>query len=258
MTLHRNAKLGLAGRLALVQRDRRRHEHEGRRGGLQRLAGDGAPLVASLAPSRRPARSSRSCLLDRSSRPHRSPRGCAPELQERICACRRRLAGGRGWSLARLVIRTRPSGGRSSRAGISRPPRQSSETASSYEWPCPGDLLHMDGKRYARFERPRPCASPAIVRSANAGGRDRRRGSATNGRTRSSTTTRGWPTASCTAARGRRRSLGSVERALAFYARHGIVRQAADERQRLRLRQEPLTARVARRQRHPSPEVIEP
>jgi transposase InsO family protein len=23
-----------------------------------------------------------------------------------------------------------------------------------YEWPCPGDLLHMDTARYARFERP--------------------------------------------------------------------------------------------------------
>jgi hypothetical protein len=23
-----------------------------------------------------------------------------------------------------------------------------------YEWPCPGDLLHMDVKRYPRFRRP--------------------------------------------------------------------------------------------------------
>ena len=23
-----------------------------------------------------------------------------------------------------------------------------------YEWPCPGDLLHMDVKRYPRFARP--------------------------------------------------------------------------------------------------------
>ena len=23
-----------------------------------------------------------------------------------------------------------------------------------YEWPCPGDLLHMDTSRYARFQRP--------------------------------------------------------------------------------------------------------
>src|SRR5262249_19728132 len=28
------------------------------------------------------------------------------------------------------------------------------EQANSYEWPCPGDLLHMDTSRYARFLRP--------------------------------------------------------------------------------------------------------
>ena len=28
------------------------------------------------------------------------------------------------------------------------------EPANSYEWPCPGDLLHMDVSRYARFTRP--------------------------------------------------------------------------------------------------------
>jgi Integrase core domain len=40
------------------------------------------------------------------------------------------------------------------RAGISRPPRLPREPANSYEWPCPGDLLHMDVSRFARFERP--------------------------------------------------------------------------------------------------------
>jgi transposase InsO family protein len=40
------------------------------------------------------------------------------------------------------------------RAGISRRERAPREPANSYEWPCPGDLLHMDASRYARFERP--------------------------------------------------------------------------------------------------------
>ena len=40
------------------------------------------------------------------------------------------------------------------RAGISRPPRAAKEPANRYEWPCPGDLLHMDTSRYARFLRP--------------------------------------------------------------------------------------------------------
>ena len=33
------------------------------------------------------------------------------------------------------------------RAGISRPPKDAKEPANSYEWPCPGDLLHMDTSR---------------------------------------------------------------------------------------------------------------
>ncbi len=40
------------------------------------------------------------------------------------------------------------------RAGCSRRPKQPREAANRYEWPCPGDLLHMDTKRYARFTRP--------------------------------------------------------------------------------------------------------
>ncbi len=40
------------------------------------------------------------------------------------------------------------------RAGISRPPKPVKEPANSYEWPCPGDLLHMDTSRYTRFLQP--------------------------------------------------------------------------------------------------------
>jgi transposase InsO family protein len=40
------------------------------------------------------------------------------------------------------------------RFGLSRPPRPARGPANRYEWPCPGDLLHMDVSRYARFLRP--------------------------------------------------------------------------------------------------------
>jgi hypothetical protein len=40
------------------------------------------------------------------------------------------------------------------RAGISRPAKAVKEPANRYEWPCAGDLLHMDTSRYARFLRP--------------------------------------------------------------------------------------------------------
>jgi transposase InsO family protein len=40
------------------------------------------------------------------------------------------------------------------RAGLSRRAVAAKEPANRYEWPCPGDLLHMDTSRYARFLRP--------------------------------------------------------------------------------------------------------
>ena len=49
MNLHANAKLGLAGRRRAGARDRGGAVAEGGGGGVQRLAGDGAPLVAPLA-----------------------------------------------------------------------------------------------------------------------------------------------------------------------------------------------------------------
>ena len=93
-------------------------------------------------------------LADRSSRPHRSPMQLAPELAEAICACRRKtgwgprlVAGVTGFAHSTVwkVLR---------RAGISRPAKAAREPANRYEWPCPGDLLHMDVSEYARFERP--------------------------------------------------------------------------------------------------------
>ena len=154
MYLHANAKLGLAGRLALV-----RAVEDG-------LSFRAAAAAFSVSPatahrwwqrwlgSSEEARRSLSCLLDRSSRPRRSPRQLAPELAERICACRREtgwgprlVAGATGFAHSTVwkVLK---------RAGISRPPRAVREPPNRYEWPCPGDLLHMDVSHYARFLRP--------------------------------------------------------------------------------------------------------
>jgi len=154
MSLHRNAKLGLAGRYALVSAIA---------GGMTLKAAAAAFSVSPATAHRwwhrwleasEEARHTLSCLFDRSSRPHRSPRQLAPELEEAICECRRRtgwgprlVAGATGLAHSTVwkVLR---------RAGISRPPRRPKEPANSYEWPCPGDLLHMDTSRYARFLRP--------------------------------------------------------------------------------------------------------
>src|SRR5947208_671445 len=85
MFLHANAKLGLAGRLALVSAIE---------GGLSLKAAAAAFSVSPATAHRwwhRWVEGGRQAgaLLDRSSRPHRSPRQLAPELAEAICACRR-------------------------------------------------------------------------------------------------------------------------------------------------------------------------
>jgi len=154
MYLQANAKLGLAGRLALVNAVE---------DGLSLKAAAAAFHVSPATVHRwwhrwleagEEARATLACLLDRSSRPQRSPRQLAPELAEAICACRRQtgwgprlVAGATGFchSTVWKVLK---------RAGISRPPRDAREPANRYEWPCPGDLLHMDTSEYARFQRP--------------------------------------------------------------------------------------------------------
>jgi transposase InsO family protein len=154
MSFHRNAKLGLAGRYALVCAVE---------SGMT-LRAAAAAFNVSPATAHRwwhrwleagvEARRTLSCLVDRSSRPHRSPRLLASDLQERICACRRET----GWG-PRLVAAA--TGFAHStvwkvlyRNQLSRPARAASEPANRYEWPCPGDLLHMDTSRYARFLQP--------------------------------------------------------------------------------------------------------
>jgi len=154
MRFHRNAKLGLAGRRELVLAIASGSS-------IRRTA---ATFNVSPATAHRwwqrwlkatqDERAILSCLLDRSSRPARSPRRLAPELEQAICDCRRRtgwgprlVAGATGLchSTVWKVLR---------RFGLSRPPRPPRERANRYEWPCPGDLLHMDVSRYARFLRP--------------------------------------------------------------------------------------------------------
>jgi transposase InsO family protein len=218
MLLHANAKLGLAGRLALV-----------------RAVDDGLSLKAAAAAfSVSPATVHRwwhrwldggrrpEALVDRSSRPHRSPRLLAAELQERICTCRREtgwgprlVAGATGFAHSTVwkVLK---------RAGISRRARPLREPANSYEWPCPGDLLHMDTSRYARFLRPGHRVT---------GDRSHRRGRWMKPETRV-----GYDYAHAVVDDHSRFAYvelhtdekastvtGFLERALAFYAEHGIV-----------------------------------
>ena len=154
MLLHANAKLGLAGRSRWFARSRAAVA-EGGRGRFSVSPATAHRWWHRWLEASEEARRTLSCLLDRSSRPHRSPRQLAPELAgARSASAAARPAGVRGWSPARPASPTRPSGRCSGAPGISRPPRPPKEPANSYEWPCPGDLLHMDTSRYARFLRP--------------------------------------------------------------------------------------------------------
>ena len=135
MYLHANAKLGLAGRLALV-----RAIEEGLSLKAAAAAFSVSPATAHrwwhrwLDAGRRPEG-----LLDRLSRRHRSPRLLAVELQERICDCRRKtgwgprlVAGATGFAHSTVwkVLR---------RHGLSRRARAVKEPANSYEL----SLIHI-------------------------------------------------------------------------------------------------------------------
>jgi transposase InsO family protein len=152
---HANARLGPAGRRELVRL----------------MIGEGMPerwAAARLSVSPCTAhrwkrrwlaagedeRRSGAWALDRSSRPHRSPTRTPAVVEQRVLAERERtgwgprlIAGqiGMAHSTVHAILR---------RHGRSRPPRSPREGFVRYEWPCPGDLLHMDVKRYRRFRRP--------------------------------------------------------------------------------------------------------
>ncbi|HEX8743221.1 MAG TPA: IS481 family transposase [Thermoleophilaceae bacterium] len=154
MNLHPRAKLGPAGRQALVA-----------------AIDDGMTLKAAAAAFNvSPAtahrwwhrfngasleeRRSMACLRDRSSRPHRSPRRLTAAEEEPILRARRETNLGPG-RLAGIVRRARSTIWKVLRRhGLSRRRRAERQGFRRYEWSRPGALLHMDVKRLARFEVP--------------------------------------------------------------------------------------------------------
>jgi transposase InsO family protein len=150
MDLHANAKLGLAGRYALVC-----------------AIEDGLTLRAAAASfSVSPATAHRwwhrwldggrcrGSLRDRSSRPLRSPRQLSVAEEQPILEARRQTGYGPG-RLAGILRRARSTIWKVLRRhGISRRPRPPLPPARRYEWSRAGALLHVDVKKLARFERP--------------------------------------------------------------------------------------------------------
>jgi transposase InsO family protein len=91
---------------------------------------------------------------DQSSRPLRSPSMISEAEHDRICEMREHTSWGprliaphvgRPHSTVHAALRRR---------GCSRKPQAPKESVVRYEWPCPGQLLHVDIKKFGRFSAP--------------------------------------------------------------------------------------------------------
>jgi transposase InsO family protein len=91
---------------------------------------------------------------DRSSRPLRSPCRTAGQVEAGVLAVRERTGWGPRLIAGETGVAHSTVHAILKRHGRSRAARPGREAFRRYEWPCPGDLLHMDVKRYPRFRRP--------------------------------------------------------------------------------------------------------
>jgi transposase InsO family protein len=73
---------------------------------------------------------------------------------DRVCAVRERTGWGPRLIACEVGLAHATVHRALRRRGCSRRPRRPREPVRRYEWPCPGNLLHMDTKRHARFVRP--------------------------------------------------------------------------------------------------------
>jgi hypothetical protein len=117
-----------------------------------RSAGDGSPLVAPLARSRRGGQAH--ALLPLRSLEPPAPLTAAVGAGARASdlPAQDRLGTEADRGRHRLLPLDGVEGAAPVR--ISRKRRPAKEQPNRYEWPCTGDLLHMDTSRYARFLRP--------------------------------------------------------------------------------------------------------
>ncbi len=148
MKSHRNARLGFAGRVCLVER----------------VLGDRWPVGTAAAAFgispqsvrkwlRRYRAEGRAGLADRSSRPHHSPRRLSAQLERRVAALRgRRKSGPAIADILGLPLST--VGDVLRRLGLGRlPPLVPRPAIVRYERAQPGELLHLDIKKLGRIGR---------------------------------------------------------------------------------------------------------
>ena len=252
MQFHRNAKLGLAGRHELVLAIER--------GSSIRRAAEGFHVSPATAhrwwrrwqQAGAGERVGLACLCDRSSRPARSPRRLDAASEQTICDCRRKtgwgprlITGATGFAHSTVwkVLR---------RFGLSRPPRPEREPANRYEWPCPGDLLHMDTSRYARFLRPGHRVTGDRSQRLRGRSVESRLGYDFVHAIVDDHSRLAYAETPPRRESPDRHRLPRASARLLRRARHH--RQTSDERQRLGLRPQPITGRTARPAWNPAPQ----
>jgi transposase InsO family protein len=154
MGVHANAKLGPAGRVALVELIA-----AGLTFRVAAAALNVAPATAHrwwrrFGAASHDERRQLAWARDRSSRPQHSPRQTSPEIERGVCQARERTGWGPRLIAGETGVPHSTVHAILARHGCSRAPRPARQQVLRYEWPCPGELLHMDVKRYPRFLRP--------------------------------------------------------------------------------------------------------
>src|SRR5215213_2379522 len=91
---------------------------------------------------------------DRAAVPKRQPRLTSAQDHDRVCAARLRTGWGPRLLASQLSLPHATVSRCLERRGLSRRPRPAREEVRRFEWPCPGELLQMDTKRFQRFTRP--------------------------------------------------------------------------------------------------------
>lgn len=169
----------------------------GRRLLVERVIGQGRPVAhvaAELGISRQCAHrwvaryraEGLAGLADRSSRPRRCPRRTPAQVERAVLAARAEHRRGQDWIGAVLGVPARTVGAILRRHAVpylrdcdpltGEPIRSSKATATRYEHPYPGSLLHMDVKKMGRIPdgggwraRGRAMGSPAAGKRARIG-----------------------------------------------------------------------------------------
>lgn len=149
MNLHKHARLTPRGRALLVERVL---EHGLR---VEEAAhAVGVSVRTAYKWLRRFREEGAAGLLDRSSRPHRCPHATAEAIAQQVMAHRRER-----WTYRQiaqhLALAVSTVARLVKRAGLHRLAElEPARPANRYEYPAPGDLLHLDIKKLGRFWRP--------------------------------------------------------------------------------------------------------